>query len=363
MSGLEGVIAAETRLSLVEGEKGRLLIGGLPVEEFSKLSFEQAGLNLLDQTLSPEARCEAYQHLEALLPMLGARPPVEALRLGLSALPSKAPASLIVGAFPVLLAGWRHGTQMLAPDPQLGQVEDLLRMWEGKPAPPERVRALSRYLVTVSDHGMNASTFVGRIVASTRADRLDTVISALGALKGPLHGGAPGPVLDLLDELNGVSDLPARLQQKLVSGERLMGFGHRVYRTSDPRAAVLREALAGLGHTPRLEHARRVEDAALKALAQHKPERALRTNVEFYTAVLLEQLGFERDLFTALFATGRVLGWLAHYQEQEAVGKLIRPRARYIGPDRFSTPNQAKRNASNQGTTRSNTPPLVKLKE
>lgn len=363
MSGLEGVIAAETRLSLVEGERGRLLIDGLPVSEFASLSFEVASTRLLGQPCSGEGRLEAFRHLISVLGLLRLHPPVDALRLGLASLPSDASSEVIVGAFPVILAGWRWGDKMPKPSSQLPHVEDLLRMWHSEPPSSGMVQGLSRYLNTVSDHGLNASTFVSRIVASTRASRLDAVISALGALKGPLHGGAPGPVLDLLDELEQVDELENALEQKLNRGERLMGFGHRVYRTEDPRADVLQRALLEVGPSPRLAHARRVEAAALKVLARHKPERALRTNVEFYTAVLLEHLGFEREMFTPLFAAGRVLGWLAHYQEQEAVGKLIRPRARYVGFDPLSAPDQANQNASSQGTTRSKTPPLVKLTE
>ena len=179
---------------------------------------------------------------------------------------------------------------------------------------------------------MNASTFACRVVASTGARPVSAALAGLSALSGPLHGGAPGPVLDMLDELRDVSDKVGHLRTKLAKGERLMGFGHRVYRTRDPRAAVLKGAVSRMGTSSYLDHAEKVERAALEALAVHKPDRSLQTNVEFYTSVLLQEIGFQREWFTPLFATGRILGWMAHYREQRAGGRLIRPKATYVGP-------------------------------
>jgi citrate synthase len=209
------------------------------------------------------------------------------------------------------------------------------RMLQGKPAPPQRAAALDRYLVTASDHGLNASTFVARIVASTHAGLTSAVVAALGALKGPLHGGAPGPVLDMLDEI-GVSGSAARwLENALARGDRLMGFGHRVYRVRDPRADALKEAVQGLAQSgqvdaKRLQLAEAVETAALDLLARKKPNRPLQTNTEFYTALLLEAVGWPREAFTCAFAAGRTGGWIAHAQMQ--TGRLIRPQSRYVGP-------------------------------
>lgn len=334
MSGLEGVVVADTRLSKVDGARGCLLIAGLPVEEFASSSFEAAAARLLEEPLDlGKARVRVDGLLRPLYSQLQDRKPIEGLRLGLSALPSDSSPSEIVAAFPVILGALRHGCELTSPDPELGQVEDLLRLYWRQTPSKAKVEGLSAYLATVSDHGMNASTFTARVVASTKAERLDAVISALGALKGPLHGGAPGPVLDLLDELSLASNIEQRLTAKLMAGERLMGFGHRVYKTRDPRAEVLRGALEKQESSERLKLAQRVEQSAVAVLAKVKPGRALHTNVEFYTAVLLDQLGFERDLFTPLFATGRVLGWLAHYQEQTDEGRLIRPSARYVGSE------------------------------
>jgi citrate synthase len=199
-----------------------------------------------------------------------------------------------------------------------------------------RARALDAYLVTVAEHGMNASTFTARVVASTGSDLVSAVVAALGALKGPLHGGAPGPVLDMLDAIGRPERAEAWLEAELAAGRRIMGLGHRVYRVRDPRAAVLEEAAArleaaGVG-SRYLRLARAVERAAVGVLARRHPGRRLETNVEFYTAVLLDAVGLPRALFTPVFAAGRVAGWLAHAAEQLAEARLIRPEQRYVGP-------------------------------
>jgi citrate synthase len=197
--------------------------------------------------------------------------------------------------------------------------------------------ALDQYLVTVVDHGFNASTFAARVVASTRAGLTSSTLAALSALKGPLHGGAPGPVLDMLDAIGSPKNAGAWLAGALARGERLMGFGHRIYRVRDPRADALRATLQTLSvfqRVPdaRLELAEAVQEAALSLLRRAKPERSLETNVEFYTALLLEALEIPRAGFTCVFAIGRVGGWLAHAHEQIREGRLIRPESNYIGP-------------------------------
>ena len=194
------------------------------------------------------------------------------------------------------------------------------------------VAALDAYLVTVIDHGLNASTFTARVVASTLSDPLSAVVAALGALKGPLHGGAPGPVLDMLDAVGSPEGAEAWVRAELDGGRRIMGMGHRVYRVRDPRAAVLERAARGLD-TPRLHMARAVEEAAARVLAERKPDRRIAANVEFYTAVLLDAVGLDRRQFSPTFAVARAAGWLAHAREQAATGRLMRPRARYTGPE------------------------------
>jgi citrate synthase len=227
----------------------------------------------------------------------------------------------------------RKGLAPVAPNPQLGHVADFMRMLRGTPATAAEVAALEAYLVTVMEHGMNASTFTARVIASTRAGVVAAVVGAIGALKGPLHGGAPGPVLDMLDAIGSVDRIDEWLDAELASGQRLMGFGHRIYKVRDPRADVLKREVGKLrtdGNT-RLAFAEEVERRALRALAAHKPDRPLDTNVEFYTALLLEAVGLDRELFTSVFAMGRVVGWTAHVYEQVLTGRLLRPQSEYVG--------------------------------
>jgi citrate synthase len=200
----------------------------------------------------------------------------------------------------------------------------------------ERARALETYLNTICDHGLNASTFAARVIISTRSDVISAITGAVGALKGPLHGGAPGPALDMVFEIGTPERAEAFIRAKLDRGERIMGFGHRVYRVRDPRADVLAQAaerfFSGDGDKSLYSLARSVETTALRLLREYKPERRLDTNVEFYTALLLHGIGLPTQLFTPTFAVGRVLGWSAHCLEQLAEGKLIRPQSVYVGP-------------------------------
>jgi citrate synthase len=354
--GLEDVVVAETSLSWVDGEGGRLVVRGHPIESLAAHRFEEMCGLLWDGVLpgavrSEEirralgaGRAEAFAELGRSPAALDADDAMESLRAGLAAL--RAPAEplertgcRLAGAIAVWLAAWhrrRLGLALVAPDPDRSHAEDLLRMLAGVPAPAAFVRGLDAYLVTVAEHGMNASTFTARVVASTRSDAVSAVVAALGSLKGPLHGGAPGPVLDMLDAIGSGENAGAWLSAELAAGRRIMGLGHRVYRVRDPRAHVLETALAALeagGVASRyLALARSVERAAVEALAAHRPERRLRTNVEFYTAVLLDALGIPRALFTPVFAAARAAGWIAHIAEERAVDRLIRPRQRYVGP-------------------------------
>jgi len=231
----------------------------------------------------------------------------------------------------------RAGLEPVPPEPASGHAADIPRMLHGRAPTSGEAQALDTYLVTVSDHGLNASTFAARVVASTRAGLTSAVLAALSALKGPLHGGAPGPVLDMIDDIGRPEEAEAWLEAALERRERLMGFGHRIYRVREPRVDVLKLALARLGAAGdlprgRLELAEAIERAALRLLARRKPDRPLDTNVEFYTALLLEALGFPRDSLTTVFAMGRVGGWIAHAREQALHGRVIRPQSRYVGP-------------------------------
>jgi citrate synthase len=269
--------------------------------------------------------------------------PMDSLRAALAQIESTADPQrdklIVAGAAPVANAWWwahKNGLAALEPDPEVGTAADYLRLITRETPTDIAVRSMDRYLVTVSDHGMNASTFTARVIASTRSDLVSAVVGAVGALKGPLHGGAPGPVLDMLDAIGTPEAAGAWLRSELEAGRRIMGMGHRIYRVRDPRAAVFEQAVTELkasgDGSGRLALARAVEAEAEEQLATRYPGRSLKANVEFYTAVLLEALGVPRQLFSATFAVGRMAGWIAHYLEQREEDRLIRPRSQYVGP-------------------------------
>ena len=207
--------------------------------------------------------------------------------------------------------------------------ESFLLAWRGE-ADPGAVKAIDAYWISAAEHGMNASTFTARVVASTGADCAAALSAAVGALSGPLHGGAPSRVLKMLDEVDALGDAERWVNEALDRGERLMGFGHRVYRAEDPRARVLRRTARELG-APRLEVAEALEQAALAELHARKPDRVLATNVEFWSAVVLDFAQIPTELFTPMFACARTAGWSAHILEQKREGRLIRPSAKYVG--------------------------------
>lgn len=352
--GLEGVVAAETVLSDVDGRAGRLVIRGRSLDELAgRTSFEQAAHLLFDgffadlpRDLRPAlgaARVEVFAQVAALDTGLLDRTPIEAVRALTARLADGddlATALRLLAApavFTTAVVRARVGEAPVEPDPGLGHAADLLRMLRGRAATAAEAAALDTYLVTVCDHGLNASTFAARVVASTQAGLTSAVLAGISALKGPLHGGAPGPVIEMLDEIGQPAHARAWLKTALARGDRLMGFGHRIYRVRDPRADALKAAARRMtdraGVRPgRLALAEAVEKAALAILRQKKPDRALDTNVEFYTALLLEALAFPPDAFTCVFACGRVAGWIAHAREQLAGGRIIRPQSRYVGP-------------------------------
>jgi citrate synthase len=358
--GLEGVVAAETCLSQVDGDAGRLIVRGFDIEDLAEgCGFEDMAA-LLWRDLVPvatsaarlqaglaQARIAFAAKLPGLLPAIADLPPVDALRVGLASLPDRGEedAIALTAAIPVLLAAHartRQGLDLIAPSAARHQVADFLHMLRGEAPGPDVVDGLSAYLVTVADHGMNASTFASRVAASTRAGLVAAVTAGICALKGPLHGGAPGPVLDMLEEARNVADIDSWIEDKLTKGERLMGFGHRVYRTRDPRADVMKSRVERMRDGDnQIALAERVEAAARRALAKRHPDRALDTNVEFYTALLLDAVGLQRDLFTPVFAMGRVLGWIAHSREQVAGGRIIRPSSRYVGELPSGAPRHA----------------------
>ncbi len=357
-SGLEGVIAAETRLSAVDGDAGELTIAGFPVEELAgRATFEEVVYLLWHDALPDAAQ------LAKLRGELGARRALPAATLGLlrAAAAERVPAMdalrmaagtvglgeagsshdealALVARLPTIVAAYARlsgGEEPLAPRAELGHAANYLYMLTGEEPGGESVRGLETYLNTVSDHGMNASTFAARVIVSTRSDVVSAVVGAIGALKGPLHGGAPGPALDVVFEIGEQGRAEGVLREKLRRGERLMGFGHRIYKVRDPRADVLAAAAERLyatdGDGDLYGLALEVEETALALLKEHKPGRNLQTNVEFYTALLLHGLGLSSDLFSPTFAVARVAGWTAHCFEQRALDRLIRPQSAYVG--------------------------------
>ncbi len=361
-SGLEGVVAATTTLSHVDGERGELIIAGFPVGELAAhATFEETTWLLWHGELPTGSDLNAFRDAlaaERELPpatitllheCANARlDPMDALRIGAGtiSISSTDDANALVARFPTIVATYsrlRRGEQPIAPRPDLGHAANFLYMLTGDAPDAERVRGLETYLNTVVDHGLNASTFTARVITSTGSDLVSAIVGALGALKGPLHGGAPGPALDMVFEIGDASRAEAVLRAKISAGEKLMGFGHRVYKVRDPRADVLAAAAERLytraGDMSLYTLARAVEATAIRLLEEYKPGRRIQTNVEFYTALLLHGLGLDVALFTPTFAISRVSGWIAHALEQRRASRLIRPQSAYIGPrDRTWTP-------------------------
>jgi citrate synthase len=364
--GLEGIAVAETRLSHIDGETGTLLIGGFPVEELaSEATYEESVFLLLHGHVPTASELEDFRetlaaHREladevyAVLRAAAAAdlPAMDALRMGAAAASlgvdldsPHAEARRVIACFPTIVAAyWRYrqGEDRIRPREDLRHAANYLYMLTGEEPTDAADRGLETYLNTVVDHGLNASTFSARVVVSTESDLVSSATAAVGTLKGPLHGGAPGPVLETLREVHASGDPEQYVREALDAGERLMGFGHRVYRVRDPRAAVLETAAERFfeadGDAAFFDTARRFEDVATELLAEHKPDRRLETNVEFYTAMLLDGVGVPMELFTATFAVSRVGGWMAHALEQRADNRLIRPSSRYVGDERRSWP-------------------------
>jgi len=357
-AGLEGVVVAETELSDVDGDRGQLIVRGYEIEDLvGRVSFDDVCALLWSGQLPEGAerdrwsagiargRCAAFELLPSLGNALTLPDGMDALRAAIGLLSSTGDvsrdANLVTGACAVFAAAWarrQRGQEPIAPDTSMTHAADYLHMLSGGPVASARVEALDAYLCCVVDHGLNASTLAARVVASTGSDLVSAVVAGIGALKGPLHGGAPGPVLDMLDDIGSPGRARPWLAEQVAAGRRIMGMGHRIYRVRDPRAAALEREAARLEASgkagERLPLARIVEREAEALLAERHPERKLRANVEFYTAVLLEAIGIPRTLFSPTFAVSRVAGWCAHYDEQRRRGRLMRPLSTYVGPGR-----------------------------
>jgi len=354
--GLEGIVASQTGISMVDGQNGRLVYQGYVIADLAEqMSFEEVAFLLWEGRLPTRAELEALA-----LELAGHRSLTQAATIALDALPmdtdpmdilrsvvsvqgaehklEKPSVPLAIRAtasFPTILAMFNRrqlGLEPIKSRRELGHAANYLYMLNGKESSPEIVRALNTYLVLLADHGMNASTFAARVIASTESDLISALVGAIGALKGPAHGGAPAAVIEQL-ELIGTAD---RAEQWMRDARKrkvkFMGFGHRIYRVYDPRAAILKEMCRRMN--PKFyELATRVEEVALKILHEEHPERPQSTNVEFYSAGVLQAIGLPNEFFTPTFAVSRVAGWSAHVLEQAANNRIIRPQSEYIGPE------------------------------
>ena len=361
--GLKGVVVAETALGDVRGSEGFYHYRQYAAPELAaRRGFEDVWHLLIDGELPTGAERAAFAAEVAPLrvlprPVLDVLPaiarhspaPVAALRTAISLLAGveDLPASLdvdrdrlradalrISAAVPTLAAAihrLRRGAEPIEPRDELPYAANYLYMIDGAEPDPVRTRAIEQYLILGVDHGFNASTFVARAVTSTGADLGAAVVAALGSLSGPLHGGSPSRALDTLDAIGDPARTAEWVRAAVASGRRIMGFGHPVYRTADPRSVMLRGVAEQIGGEL-VDFAVRVEAEVERTLAELKPGRELHTNIEWYAAVVMDRCGFPRDLFTPTFAASRVVGWCAHALEQHAYNRIIRPSSRYVGP-------------------------------
>jgi citrate synthase len=354
--GLEGVIASQTAISMVDGQNGRLVYQGYVIADLAEeMSFEEVAFLLWEGRLPKRAELDTLSlelagHRTLTQPAnvaLDALPkdtdPMDVLRSVVSvqgvehrlARPTVPLAMHATASFPTILAMFHRrqlGLEPVKPRPDLGHAANYLYMMSGTQASPDIVQALNTYLVLLADHGMNASTFTARVIASTESDLTSALVGAIGALKGPAHGGAPAAVIEQLEDIGQAPDTEAFMREMRRRKEKFMGFGHRVYRVYDPRAKILKEMCRRMN--PKFyELATRVEEIALRILHEEHPERPQSTNVEFYSAGVLQAIGLPKEYFTPTFATARVAGWSAHVLEQAAHNRIIRPQSEYVGPE------------------------------
>jgi citrate synthase len=351
--GLEGVTAFETEIAEPDKEGGALRYRGVDIEDLiGKVSFGNVWALLVDGRFGPGlppaepfpvpvhsgdirvdvqsavAMLAPYWGLGQLLDIEDEQAREDLARVSVTALSFVAQAARGLGL---------PAVPQKEIDKSATIVERFMKRWRGEPD-PRHVKAVDSYFISAAEHGMNASTFTARIVASTGADAAACISSGIGALSGPLHGGAPSRVLYMIEEVEKSGDAEGYVKGVLDRGERLMGFGHRVYRAEDPRARVLRRTARELG-APRFEVAEALEKAALEELHARRPDRVLATNVEFWSAVVLDFAEVPAHMFTSMFTCARVAGWSAHIMEQKKLGRLVRPAAKYVGPAP-RTPNE-----------------------
>lgn len=355
--GLEGVVVTDTALSHVDGENGRLLYCGYDIADLAHgATYEEVAYLLWHGHLPNRAELSAFTDQfvrfrelpEPVLRTIQALPPetdpMDVLRTGVSAYAAAhqfsgaaavSHAMALTAGMPTIVASYdrlRRGLVPVSPRTDLGHAANYLYMLSGEVPSEQRTRALDTYLILTADHGLNASTFTARVIASTLSDMGSAVVGAIGALKGPLHGGAPALVLNMLRAIGKPENAETWISAALDRGERIMGFGHRVYKTEDPRAKVLRTLAERTSEIDFFRLAMHVEDVALHLIHERKPGRRIYTNVEFYSAAVLHGVGLPDDLFTPSFGVSRVAGWTAHVIEQLKDNRLIRPDAIYVGP-------------------------------
>ena len=354
--GLEGIIAARTEISLVDGANGRLVYRGYVIADLAEeMSFEEVAHLLWKGSLPNRDELSALTRelagsrtlTPAAIATIEALPadtdPMDVLRSVVSVQgvehklekPTIPLAIHATASFPTILSRFHRralGLEPIQPRGDLGHAANYLYMLNGKESSPEVVRALNTYLVLLADHGMNASTFTARVIASTDSDLASCLVGAIGALKGPAHGGAPSAVMSQLEQIGTADNADHWLREARTRKVRFMGFGHRVYRTYDPRAKILKALCMQLN--PKFyELASKVEETALAILHEEHPERPQATNVEFYSAGILQAIGLPTEYFPPTFAVSRVAGWSAHVLEQASNNRLIRPQSEYIGPE------------------------------
>ncbi|MBI1351932.1 MAG: citrate synthase [Actinomycetales bacterium] len=344
--GLEGVVAFETQIAEPDRDGSVLRYRGVDIEDLvGKVSYGNVWGLLVDNEFNPglppaepfpipihsgDVRVDVQSAIAMLAPAWGLRPLLDidddTARENL--------AHVSVMALSFVAQSARGIGKPMVPQAEVDEastiVERFMRRWRGEPD-PKHVQAVDAYFVSAAEHGMNASTFTARVIASTGADVAAAISGAVGAMSGPLHGGAPSRVLGMIEEIERTGNAEAYVKGVLDRGERLMGFGHRVYRAEDPRARVLRRTARELG-APRYEVAEALEQAALKELRERRPDRILETNVEFWAAIVLDFAEVPAKHFTSMFTCARLAGWSAHVLEQKRTGRLIRPSAKYVGP-------------------------------
>ena len=363
--GLEGIVAAATQIAEVDGERGRLTFRGYDIGELAgRVTFEEVCYLLWHGRLPGQAEYDALRAemsgarqlpapaLAALRELAPHADGMHILRMGASTLSlgdadidrmdveaNQRRAARLQAQMPALVAHayrLKNGQDIVQPKAEHGVAQGFLYMLEGEEPEPARVDALNAYLVAVSEHGLNASTFTGRVVISTNSDMVSALTAAICSLKGPRHGGVPGPVLKMLGEIGSADKAEAYIRKELTEGRRIMGFGHRIYKVRDPRGAFLSEAAEKMasitGDPSLLALTKAVEETTVRVLAEVKPGRDLYANVELFAALILHSVGVPSELFTPIFAIGRTAGWTAHMIEQMEETKIIRPESVYVGP-------------------------------